>query len=74
VTDEADVAVQQISELKQVAGIEVVGAIPRDLQTPAVFSAGLVAGSNKREHAERVLRHLASSEVAPALRESGLEP
>jgi len=33
-----------------------------------------VAGSNKREHAERVLRHLASSEVAPALRESGLEP
>jgi molybdate transport system substrate-binding protein len=74
VTNEDDLAVQQISELKQVAGIELVGAIPRDLQTPAVFSAGLVAGSNKREDAERVLRYLASSEVAPALRESGLEP
>ena len=46
VTGEADLAVQQISELKQVAGIEIVGPIPRDLQTPAVFSAGLMAASN----------------------------
>ena len=48
VTGEADLAVQQISELKQVAGIEIVGPIPRELQTPAVFSAGLMAASNKR--------------------------
>ena len=31
---------QQISELKQVEGIEVIGPVPHDLQTPAVFSAG----------------------------------
>src|SRR5713226_4860328 len=36
---EADIAVQQISELKQVAGIDVVGPIPRELQRSAVFSA-----------------------------------
>jgi molybdate transport system substrate-binding protein len=35
VAGEADLAVQQISELKQVAGVEVIGAIPRELQTPA---------------------------------------
>ncbi|HEY5125730.1 MAG TPA: substrate-binding domain-containing protein, partial [Bradyrhizobium sp.] len=35
VTGEADLAVQQISELKLVPGIEVVGPIPRELQTPA---------------------------------------
>ena len=40
VSGEADLAVQQISELKQVAGVDVVGPIPRELQTPAVFSAG----------------------------------
>src|ERR1700688_4928601 len=39
-TGEADLAVQQISELKLVAGVEVVGPIPRELQTAAVFSAG----------------------------------
>ncbi len=47
VTGEADLAVQQISELKLVAGIEVVGPIPLDLQTPAVFSAGRLAASQQ---------------------------
>jgi molybdate transport system substrate-binding protein len=74
VTGEADLAVQQISELKQIAGIEVVGPIPYQLQTPAVFSAGRMAATNKPAEADRLLRFLASSEVAPALRESGLEP
>src|SRR6201999_454600 len=40
VSGEADLAVQQISELKQIGGIEVVGPIPLALQTPALFSAG----------------------------------
>jgi molybdate transport system substrate-binding protein len=71
---EADLAVQQISELKQVVGVEVVGAIPRELQTPAVFSAGRWAASAKAAQADALLRYLASAEVAPMLRESGLEP
>ncbi|WP_454618757.1 substrate-binding domain-containing protein [Bradyrhizobium cenepequi] len=74
ITDEADLAVQQISELKQVAGIEVVGPIPRELQTPAVFSAGRMTGSEKAGQADRLLRYLASAEVAPVLRKEGLEP
>jgi molybdate transport system substrate-binding protein len=74
VAGEADLAVQQISELKQVGGIEVVGPIPPGLQTPAVFSAGRMAASLKAELSDRLLRYLASSEVAPVLRESGLEP
>ena len=74
VTGEADLAVQQISELKQIDGIEVVGPIPYELQTPAVFSAGRMAATNKPAEADRLLRFLASPEVAPALRESGLEP
>jgi molybdate transport system substrate-binding protein len=74
VTGEADLAVQQISELKQVGGIEVVGPIPRALQTPAVFSAGRMAATKTPAEADRLLRFLASPEVGPALRESGLEP
>jgi molybdate transport system substrate-binding protein len=74
VTGEADLAVQQISELKLVSGIEVVAPIPRDLQTPAVFSAGRLAISKRAEAAGRLLRFLASPEAAPALYESGLEP
>lgn len=74
VSGEADLAVQQISELKQVEGIEVVGPIPQDLQTPAVFSAGRMADARHAEAADRLLRYLASPEVVPVLRQSGLEP
>ena len=71
---EADLAVQQISELKQVAGIEVLGPIPRELQTAAVFSAGAMVASPRAAQADQLLRFLASPEVAPVLRDSGLEP
>ena len=74
VSGEADLAIQQISELKQIDGIEVVGPIPHQLQTPAVFSAGRMTASQKAGEADRLLRFLASPGVAPALRESGLEP
>ncbi len=74
VAGEADLAVQQISELKQVGGIEVVGPIPLELQTPAVFSAGRMAAAVKADAADHLLHYLASAAVAPVLRETGLEP
>jgi len=74
VSGEADLAVQQISELKQVAGVEVVGPIPLEMQSPAVFSAGRVAASKRVVQADELLKYLASPEAAPVLRESGLVP
>jgi molybdate transport system substrate-binding protein len=74
VSGEADLAVQQISELKQVAGVEIVGPIPRELQIPAVFSAGRLAASKRVAQSDALLKYLASPEVAPVLRGSGLEP
>ena len=74
VSGEADLAVQQISELKQVEGIEVIGPVPHDLQIPAVFSAGRMVNAKQTDAADRLLRYLASPEVVPVLRQSGLEP
>jgi molybdate transport system substrate-binding protein len=74
VSGEADLAVQQISELKQVAGVEIIGPIPLHLQSPAMFSAGRLTASHKVGQSDRLLQFLASAEAAPALRESGLEP
>jgi molybdate transport system substrate-binding protein len=74
VTGEAELAVQQISELKQVPGVEIVGPIPLHLQRPAVFSAGRLAASKRVVQSDALLKYLASPEVAPVLRESGLEP
>jgi molybdate transport system substrate-binding protein len=74
VTGEADLAVQQLSELRQVGGVEIVGPIPHHLQSPAVFSAGRMAASIRMVQADKLLKFLTSPEVAPALRQSGLEP
>jgi molybdate transport system substrate-binding protein len=73
ISGEADLAVQQISELKQVSGIEVVGPIPLSLQTPAVFSAGRMAASENAPSADALLRYLVSPEVASVLVDTGLE-
>ena len=74
VADEADLAIQQISELKQVAGIEVVGEIPRELQVPSVFSAGRMTASSKTPQSEQLLAFLRSPSATSMLREAGLEP
>src|SRR3981189_2341531 len=74
VSGEADLAVQQISELKLVPGVEIVGPVPLELQNPAVFSAGRLAASTRVAPSDALLKYLASPEVAPALRASGLEP
>src|ERR1700761_370020 len=75
VSDEADIAIQQLSELKLVPGIELVGPLPLHLQpNPAVFSAGRMAASQRQPQSDVLLKYLSSAEVAPVLRESGLEP
>jgi molybdate transport system substrate-binding protein len=73
VTGEADVAIQQLSELKQVEGIEIVGSLPLHLQTPAVFSAGRMVASKNVTPSDLLLKFLASADATPALVESGLE-
>jgi molybdate transport system substrate-binding protein len=73
ITGEADVAIQQLSELKQVRGVEVVGPLPLHLQTPAVFSAGRMTASSNIAPSDLLLKFLASAEATPALIESGLE-
>jgi molybdate transport system substrate-binding protein len=57
-----------------VSGIEVVGPLPRDIQTVATFSAGLLTRAPQPEQAADLLRFLASPSIAPILRRAGLEP
>lgn len=74
VSGEADIAIQQLSELKLVEGIDLVGPLPLNLQTPGVFSGGRVAVSERAAQADALLKYLGLPAVAPVLRESGLEP
>ncbi len=71
---ECDLAVQQISELMVVPGIEVVGPLPAEIQTTATFSGGILTRSTRPEQATSLLKFLASPGIAPILRRTGLEP
>ncbi|TPG51908.1 ABC transporter substrate-binding protein [Roseomonas nepalensis] len=71
---EAALAVQQVSELLAVPGIELVGRLPAEVGTVAVFSAGIPRAAARPAEAARLLRFLASAEAAPALEAAGLEP
>lgn len=74
VSGEADLAVQQISELLVVPGIEVVGPLPAEIQTVATFSGGVLRTSVVAGAAQNFLRFLAGAEAEPILVKSGLKP
>ena len=71
---EAEIGFQQISELKPIAGIDLLGPLPPDLQKYTVFSGGVVAGSAHPGEAARLLRFLASPASRAAVAATGLEP
>ncbi|MDO9709091.1 substrate-binding domain-containing protein [Paracraurococcus lichenis] len=70
----AEIGFQQLSELKPIHGIDILGPLPSELQQYTVFSAGVVATSREPEAARALVRYLASPEAAPAILESGMEP
>jgi molybdate transport system substrate-binding protein len=69
-----EIAVQQISELKLVDGIDIVGLLPGELQKLTVFSAGVFAASAQPARAASLIAALAAPEVAAVMRLKGLEP
>jgi len=70
---DAELGFQQTSELLPVPGIDYVGPLPGELQRISVFSAGVAAHTANRAAAEALIRFLASSEAADAVRKTGLE-
>ena len=73
VTGEADIAVQQMSELMVVDGIEVIGPFPDPVQEVTTFSAAIMREANNREGAARLLAAMTDAGAVDAYRRSGLE-
>jgi molybdate transport system substrate-binding protein len=71
---EADLAVQPVSELLGVQGLDYAGAIPAELQLVQMFGAAVVAGSKEIEAGKRLIAFLTSARAATAIRANGMEP
>jgi molybdate transport system substrate-binding protein len=71
---DAEIGFQQISELKPVAGIDIVGPLPDALQKVTVFSAGIATVSKEPEAGRALIKFLASPAARRTIVDSGLEP
>jgi molybdate transport system substrate-binding protein len=72
-TGECDLAVQQISELMSVDGVEVLGPFPERYQVTTDFSVAIFADAEDRELAARFVTHLSSLQAAEAYAQGGLK-
>jgi molybdate transport system substrate-binding protein len=71
---DAEFAVQPVSELLHMSGIDFVGPIPSEVQYISVFSAAVVTGSKEVEASKRLISFLASEKASGAIKQAGMEP
>ena len=71
---EIEIGFQQISELRPVKGIEIVGPLPPGAQKVTIFAAGIPATSKHPAEAKALVQWLASPVAYSAITASGLEP
>jgi molybdate transport system substrate-binding protein len=70
---DAEIGVQQISELLPVPGIEIVGPLPAELQKVTVFSAGFFTGASEPQAAKALVALLTSPAARPLYAKKGME-
>jgi molybdate transport system substrate-binding protein len=73
-TGEFEIGFQQISELRPVKGIDIVGELPPGAQRVTVFAAGIPTTATHPEAAKALIHWLASPAAYAAIKKSGVEP
>ena len=71
---DVELGFQQLSELMNVPGVDVVGMLPPEIQTITVFSAAVCTASKRTDAVTALLRFLASPEADAMKRGHGMEP
>ena len=69
---EADIAIQQVSELMSVPGVAVAGPFPSEVQTISTFDAAIFADAANADGAAALMALLASPAAAKAYGDGGL--
>jgi molybdate transport system substrate-binding protein len=69
---ESEIAIQPVSELLHVPGVEFVGTLPAEIQYVSVFSAAIVANSNELGASKRLIAFLVSEDARKAIEKSGM--
>ena len=70
---EAEIGLQQASELMSVPGAVFVGPIPLDLQNYTIYSGAVSTASRNRAAADALMLALADPKNLPLLKKKGLD-
>jgi molybdate transport system substrate-binding protein len=70
---DADLGFQQLSEFLDVAGIDIVGPLPNEIQTVTVFTAGVGTRSAHPDGARAFVAHLVSPETQAVKQNLGMK-
>jgi molybdate transport system substrate-binding protein len=71
---EADIGVQQSTELSSFRGVEVIGLLPSEFQIVTEYSAAIPANSLNPEGAKALIEFMRSAEGGAAMKAKGLVP
>jgi molybdate transport system substrate-binding protein len=71
---EAELGVQQISELMAAGGVDIVGPLPAELQNTTQFSAGVPVNAKVPDAGRALIAFLATPAARDVLKAKGLEP
>jgi molybdate transport system substrate-binding protein len=70
---DAEIGVQQVAELRPVAGIDVIGEMPGELQKQIPYSAGIPAKAKDAATAQAMVTFLRSEAVLEVLKRKGMD-
>ena len=71
---EAEIGLQQVSELMSNPDVEVIGMLPAQLQLTTIYSAGVTTSASEAEAAKALINALTAPSAAAIYKAKGLDP
>jgi molybdate transport system substrate-binding protein len=71
---EAELGIQQISEILPHAGVALVGPLPKEIQNYTVYSAGIGTGTQNSDAAKALIASLVGPSAQALFKSKGMEP
>jgi molybdate transport system substrate-binding protein len=71
---EAEIGLQQVTELLSNPGVEVIGMLPADLQQITMYSAGITTSAKQPDAARALIQAFTAPSAKPIFKAKGLDP
>jgi len=71
---EAELGLQQVSEVLAVPNVDFVGTFPETVQYVTTYAAAVVKGTSQLDASKRLIEFLSSERAMAAIKKSGMEP